>query len=74
MKGNRRYRQKLVIRPQDVIKTAEDKKQLIRRDKNLDHVIISEKKDTTIAKYQVCQFCKFVSTGLLLYFLMNNLF
>jgi U3 small nucleolar RNA-associated protein 14 len=52
-RNNRRTRHKLIIRPQDLIKTEEDKKLLVRRDKNLDHVIISEKKDAMIAKYQV---------------------
>ncbi len=54
-RNTRRNRHKLMIRPQDVIKTEADKKLLERRDKHLDHVIISEKKDATIAKYQVCK-------------------
>jgi U3 small nucleolar RNA-associated protein 14 len=52
-KNNRNRRKKLFIRPQDVLKSEEDKKQMIRRDKDLPHVIISEKKDSTIAKFQV---------------------
>ncbi len=52
-KSNKRYRKKLIIRPSDVLTTKEDKEQMIRKDKDLDHVIISEKKDTKIAAFQV---------------------
>ncbi|RMZ97842.1 U3 small nucleolar RNA-associated 14 -like protein [Brachionus plicatilis] len=45
----RRLRKKLVIRPQDVLAREE----LERRDKGLEHVIISEKKDTRIAEFQI---------------------
>lgn len=54
-KGGRRNRHKLVITPQEVFKSKEEQKQLVRRDQNLDHVIISEKKDSTIAKYQISE-------------------
>ena len=50
---NEKYVKKLVIKPEDVIKTEEEKQQLERKDKDLSHVIISEKKDTKIATYQV---------------------
>ncbi len=52
--NNKRYRRKLVIKPEDVLKTEDDKNQMIRRDKDLEHVIISEKKDTKISQFQVC--------------------
>lgn len=52
-KRNRRKRKVLVIHPEDVIKTDADRQQLVRKDKNLEHVIISEKKDTKLAEYQV---------------------
>lgn len=51
--NNEKYRRPLVLRPSDVIKTDKDREQLIRKDKDLDHVIISEKKDTKIASFQV---------------------
>lgn len=51
-RSNKKLRRKLVIRPQDVL-TKEEKEQMIRQDKNLEHVIISEKKDAKIAAYQV---------------------
>lgn len=50
---NKKQRKRLVIRPEDVFKTEEEKKLLERKDKDLEHVIISEKKDTKIASYQV---------------------
>ena len=50
---NEKYVKKLMIKPEDVIKTEEEKQQLERKDKDLSHVIISEKKDTKIATYQV---------------------
>ncbi len=52
-KSNKRYRKRLIIKPSDVQTTKEDKEHLIRKDKNLEHVIISEKKDTKIAAFQV---------------------
>jgi U3 small nucleolar RNA-associated protein 14 len=52
-RNGKRYRKPLFIRPEDVIKTEEEKKLLIRRDKDLTHVIISEKKDAKIASFQV---------------------
>ena len=52
-KRNRRKRKVLVINPQDVAETEAERKQLIRKDTNLAHVIISEKKDTKIAEFQV---------------------
>ncbi len=52
-RNGKRYRKPMFIRPEDVIKTEEEKKLLIRRDKDLTHVIISEKKDTKIAAFQV---------------------
>ena len=48
-KKARKLRQKLVIRPQDVL----TKEELERKDKNLEHVIISEKKDTKMAEFQI---------------------
>lgn len=51
--NDKRYRRRLVIKPEDVLKTDEDKQQMIRRDKDLEHVIISEKKDTKISQFQV---------------------
>ena len=50
---NGRPRRHLVIQPSDVLTTAEDKEQMKRRDADLQHVIISEKKDAKIAAYQV---------------------
>jgi U3 small nucleolar RNA-associated protein 14 len=50
---NRKQRKPLIIKPEDVAQTKEEKKELIRRDKNLAHVIISEKKDTKISQFQV---------------------
>lgn len=50
---NGRLRRKLVIQPSDVLTTAEDKAQLVRKDADLQHVIISEKKDAKIAAYQI---------------------
>ena len=52
-KSNKNRRRKLVIKPQEVLTTKEDKEQMVRKDKDLDHVIISEKKDTKIAAFQV---------------------
>ena len=52
-KSYRRKRKVLVIHPEDVIKTEADRQQLVRKDKDLEHVIISEKKDTKLAEYQV---------------------
>ncbi len=52
-KNNQRLRRNLVIKPEDVLTTEEDKMQMTRRDKELEHVIISEKKDLKIAAYQV---------------------
>lgn len=52
-KKNKRKKKILVIHPQDVIKTDADRQQLVRKDKDLNHVIISEKKDTKLAEYQV---------------------
>ncbi|CAF1054400.1 unnamed protein product [Brachionus calyciflorus] len=54
-KRNKKLRKKLIIRPQDVLTTKEDREQMERRDKNLEHVIISEKKDTKIAEFQINQ-------------------
>ena len=54
---NEKYVKKLVIKPADVIKTEEDRKQLERKDKDLSHVIISEKKDAKIAAFQVRIHC-----------------
>ena len=51
--NNEKYRRPLVLRPSDVVKTDKDREQLVRKDKDLDHVIISEKKDKTIASFQV---------------------
>jgi 3'-phosphoadenosine 5'-phosphosulfate sulfotransferase (PAPS reductase)/FAD synthetase len=53
MKNGRYYRRPLVIRPEDVAKTDEEKRQLPRQDADLAHVIISEKKDAKIASFQV---------------------
>ena len=53
MKNGRYYRRPLVIRPEDLAKTDDEKRQLTRQDANLSHVIISEKKDTKIAPFQV---------------------
>lgn len=50
---HRRKRKVLVIHPEDVVKTEADRQQLVRKDKNLEHVIISERKDTKLAEYQV---------------------
>ena len=50
---NEKYVKKLVIKPADVVKTEEDRQQLERKDKDLSHVIISEKKDAKIAAFQV---------------------
>ena len=52
-KNNQRLRKRLVINPSDVLTKEEDKEQLIRKDTDLEHVIISEKKDKAIASYQV---------------------
>lgn len=52
-KRNKRSKKVLVINPVDVAKSAEDKAQLIRRDQDLAHVIISEKKDLKLADFQV---------------------
>ena len=63
-KNNRRHRKRLIIKPSEVLTTQEDKEQLIRKDKDLEHVIISEKKDTKIAAFQVVFFliqCEFFS-------------
>jgi U3 small nucleolar RNA-associated protein 14 len=49
----RNGRKILVINPSDVIRTDEDREQLIRKDSGLKNVIISEKKDIKIAEYQV---------------------
>jgi len=54
-KGGQRNRRRLVIRPQDVIRTEEDRQQLVRKDKDLEHVIISEKKDEKIAAFQISE-------------------
>lgn len=54
--NGKRYRKPLFIRPEDVIKTEEEKKLLLRRDKDLTHVIISEKKDSKVAAFQVSFF------------------
>merc|ERR1719223_749314 len=52
-KNNQRLRKRLVINPSDVLTKEEDKEQLIRKDTDLEHVIISEKKDKAIASYQI---------------------
>ncbi len=52
-KDNKRLRRNLVIKPADVLTTEEDLAQMKRRDEQLEHVIISEKKDLKIAAYQV---------------------
>lgn len=54
-KNNKRLRKKLIINPSEVLTTAEDKAQMVRQDANLEHVIISEKKDTQIAAYQISE-------------------
>ncbi len=38
-----------------MLTTEEDKQQMIRKDKDLSHVIISEKKDTKMASFQVSE-------------------
>ena len=53
-KSNKKYRKKLILKPSEILTTKEDKEQMIRKDKDLEHVIISEKKDTKISAYQVC--------------------
>lgn len=58
-KSNKRFRKKLIIKPSEVLTTKEDKEQMIRKDKDLEHVIISEKKDTKIAAFQVIFNCFF---------------
>ena len=52
-KDNKRLSRNLVIKPEEVLTTEEDKAQMKRRDEKLEHVIISEKKDLKIAAYQV---------------------
>jgi len=52
-KSNKKYRKKLILKPSEILTTKEDKEQMIRKDKDLEHVIISEKKDTKISAYQV---------------------
>lgn len=52
-KYDKRRRKKLVILPKEVLNTEEDKEQMKRKDENLRHVIISEKKDKNVAAFQV---------------------
>lgn len=54
-KNNNRLRKRLVITPEEVLTSAEDKAQLQRRDEHLEHVIISEKKDASIAAFQISE-------------------